>query len=75
MSSSFNPSTEVLPTNTTKAVDGSSNSGTITCASVQHNQDNLPYQGIGQVNAGDGKFKKMIRWKTLVEDEEKLLHF
>jgi hypothetical protein len=73
MSSSFNPSTEVLPTNTTKAVDGSSNSGTITCASVQHNQDNLLYQGIGQVNAGDGKFKKMIGWKTLVEDEEKSL--
>lgn len=75
MCSSFNPSTKVLPTNTTKDDDGSFNSGTITSASVQHNQNNLQFQGIGLVNAGDGKFKKPIGWKTLVEDEEKSLAF
>ena len=73
MSSSFNPITEALHTNTTNNVDGNSQLGIITYASVQHNSDNLLGTGFGQSNDGNRKLKKMIGWKTFVEDEEKSL--
>jgi hypothetical protein len=73
MSSSLNPSTTVIPTNTANDIGDASHSGTITCASTPLKQDNLLCLGVSQVNVGNGKFKKMVGWKSLVEDEEKSL--
>ena len=73
MSLSFNPITEAVHTNTSNNVDGNPHSGTITSASIQHNRGNLVCTDFGQVNDGDRKLKKMVGWKTLVEDEEKSL--
>ena len=73
MSSSFNPITEALHTNATNNVDGNSHSGIITYASLQHNSDNSLGADFGRANDGNRKPKKMIGWKTLVEDEEKSL--
>ncbi len=73
MSFSLNPITQAVHTNTNNNVDGNSHSGTITCASMQHNRDNLLCTDFGQGNDDKRKLKKMVGWKTLVDNKEKSL--
>ena len=71
MSSTQLPSATGITTETCINVEESSCSSDIIGASLLVHQENLLCQHHSQSDYGTRRFKKMVAWKTLVEDEEK----